>query len=198
MDEDVRGLGSGAPPWSAPEAAAVAVLSAVGVLALGGLAMGIDVAATSASPFPATSIVVWDSITYGASWAGPVLAMALLAVAGVCWWQADRWADDAAGNGIDGTEDTEGTDDLAGERARWYVARAVRLAVWDVAALALVTAAAVALVVAVVGIDAASHAGQPGWARLIGVAAEALAVVVVSACGVAVARSTQRIGASLP
>lgn len=188
MHVDERGPASGAPPWSAPEVAAVAVLGAVGVMALGGLAMGIDVAAGTLSPYPDSLIGVWDSITYGASWAGPVLAIALLAVAGVCWWQTDRWADDAA---------DDAGDEGAAEEARWYVGRAQRLGVWTIAALAIVTSAALALLVSVVGIDVASHPGQQGWARVIGVSADALAVIVVDACGVAVVRSAQRVARSL-
>lgn len=200
MDEDAGG--PGAPPWSAPEVAAVAVLAAVGVLAAGGLAMGIDVAATTPSPFSGSLVNTWTSITYGASWTGPVLAMALVAVAGLCWWQADRWAEDAADDGPagDATTDDAATDDSAAEavgHARWYVARAMRLAVWDLAALALVTAASLALVASVVGLDVTEPVGQQGWARVIGVSADALAVILVSACGVAVVRSALRIGATL-
>lgn len=187
MDVDEGGSAFGAPPWSPPEVAVVAVLGAVAVLALGGLAMGIDVAASTMSPYPDSLIGAWDSVTYGASWAGPVLAMALLAGAGVCWWQADRWADDAGGD----------TDDDAAQAARRYVARAQRLAVWNVAGMTVVTLAAFALCAAVVGIDVASHAPQQAWARVIGVAADAAAVVVVQACGIAVVRGTQRIGQSL-
>lgn len=203
MDEDAGRPAPGAPPWSAPELAAAAVLAAVGVLALGGLAMGIDVAATTASPYPGSLVDTWDSITYGASWTGPVLAMAVLAVAGLCWWQADRWAEDAA-DGSPAADDagagdptTDDEADHAAGTARWYVARAMQLALWALAALALVALASLALLAAVVGIDVAAPVGQQGWARVIGVSADALAVLVVSGCGAAVARSALRIGAAL-
>jgi hypothetical protein len=71
--------------WEVPEIAAIVVLVAFAVLVVGGLVAGIVASTGANGAFPATRQFTGQAITYGATWAEPLLAIALLAVVALCW-----------------------------------------------------------------------------------------------------------------
>lgn len=79
-----RRSGSERTPWGVPEFGATAVLVGTGVLVLGGLASGIA-AAVNVPNAP-------SAVEFGAQWASPALAMILLGVVGLSWWQFQGWS----------------------------------------------------------------------------------------------------------
>jgi len=80
-------------PWELPEAAAVAVLVAIGALIVGGVVAGIVASTASDGGLTPSHIVAGNAISFGAQWAGPVFAIVLLGVVGLCWWQSEAWSD---------------------------------------------------------------------------------------------------------
>lgn len=170
------------PPWSVPEIVVVGILSAFGAVAVGGLAAGIDVAANQNAFGPVIDpfVQTWQSITFGAAWAGPVFASVLLGLVGICWWQADRWSEDA--------EDPAARADVAVA----YIQRARRLCRWVVVALGVTALGAIADLIAAIGLMGLEHGNPISWTRVIPAIAGALAVVIISAVGTAVARETIR------
>jgi len=167
-------------PWVGPEVVAVAVLVTVGLLALGGLAEGIYVATSNSQPFVDPFANVWNSITFGASWAEPLLALFLLGATGVCWWHVDRWSDDI--------------DDSSGvlEPALGYIRRAQRIASWALGGLSLTVLGSVAGLIANIGIVVLSQSIGVADSRVIGAAASTTAVLAIGVAGSLVVRETRR------
>jgi hypothetical protein len=169
--------GAPAPKWEILEFAAAAVLTAVAFVILGGLGGGIDIAATG----PASSLqIVGSYITVGAAWAGPLLAVALLAVAGVAWWQVTGWSDV-----ID-----SGGDDADQEEAIGHLVRGYKLTRWNVVALLVTGVGAVAGFVGAVllGHDVPFASGDVS--RDILAAGNLLAVLVIITVGLLIARTS--------
>lgn len=167
-------------PWAGPEVVAVAVLVTVGLLALGGLAEGIYVATSNSQPFVDPFANVWNSITFGASWAEPLLALFLLGATGVCWWHVDRWSDDV--------------DDSSGvlEPAQGYIRRAQRIASWGLGGLSLTVLGSVTGLIANIGIVVLSHSIGVAGSRVIGAVANTTAVLAIGVAGWLVVRETRR------
>lgn len=168
--------------WEVPEAAAVAVLVAVGVLIVGGFVAGIVASTTSYGGITPSGIVAGNAISFGATWAGPLLAIALLGVVGLCWWQFEAWSeasepDDERGRVLE----------MAG-----HIRRANRISHWTQAELLLICAGAVALVVGSVLLSTGGggDANPVDWSRTIVAVADLLAVVVVAGTGAWVGRKT--------
>jgi len=161
--------------WEVPEIVGVAGLSTVALLAVGGLATGIARAVTeTGSSFPPGlfSQEVWNAITFGSQWAGPVVAIIVLAVFVLCWWQMQAWAE-----ATDGPADD---DDLAD--ARGHIGRANLMARWAMAALVLTAAGSIAGFIAEVGLNT----GQPYWTIDLYTGASLLAVLVLLGTAVVV------------
>lgn len=160
-------------PWEVPEVAAVVVLVAVGLLILGGLGTGI--AATIGSTVPigagAGTEVTGESIAFGTTWAGPLLAMVLLAVLGLCWWQVHGWAEVSA--------------EVEHHEASTHVLRGQRLAWWAKGALVLTLAGSFASLAGTMLTNSAAVA-EPAliWSRDIYDVASVLAVAVIASGGV--------------
>lgn len=167
------------PPWAGPEIAVVAVLVAFAALVLGGLAAGIDSAAAQSPPFGALE-PTWTAVQLGASWAGPLIAAVLLAATGLCWWQVDRWVDDAR------------QSMPVRHPARGYVERALVLGSWAVRGLVLTAMAAVAGLVATIAYDVEAHLNQVGVSRVFGVAASVIGVAVMTVAGAVILRESMR------
>ena len=93
LEEPTAPVSDPAPrlPWEVPELVGVAVLLVVAVLALGGLAIGI--AGSLKGQLPDNISPVWTNLEFGAQWANPLVALAVLGVLGVCWWQLQAWAE---------------------------------------------------------------------------------------------------------
>lgn len=167
--------------WEVPEIFGAAVLASVSVLGVGGLATGIARAITeAASNFPPGlgSQEVWNAIAFGSEWAGPLLAIVVLGVLGLCWWQVDAWLE---------VTETLGSDDDESEEARGHMHRAHLIARWAMTTLAVTAAGSIAGFVAEVG----TNTGQSLWTIDIYGGGSLLAVLVLLSAAVPVYRKTQ-------
>ncbi|MHB8264219.1 MAG: hypothetical protein ACYDGY_10850 [Acidimicrobiales bacterium] len=161
--------------WEAPEVAAVAVLVAVTVLIVGGLVSGIVASTSTYGPFPATQLIAGAVITAGAEWADSLVAVVLLGVIGICWWQSEAWAD--------ASEPDDEHDRVL--QAYGHVRRANRISVLAQGALFLTCAGAIALLVGGV-LQTTGQGGNTGslnWSHCIFQGANLLAVLVVAGAG---------------
>jgi hypothetical protein len=165
-------------PWEVPEIAAVAVLIAFAVIVVGGLAAGIYVSTTQQEQILDQAENIWNAVQFGASWADPLLAIALLGVMGLCWWQVEAW-----------TEETEevGPEDFT---ALGHIQRGRRISKWALGGLILAAAGAVAELGAQIGFDIPAHSEL--WSRVIGLGADTIANVVVLIAGILVVNRLDR------
>ena len=145
----------GSPPWEAPEIVAVAILVAFFVVVIGALATGIDIGTTTSLPFSDPLMNTWNAVQFGTTWAEPLIAIILLGVVGLCWWQVDAWTD--------GT----GADDEDAPTAFGHIRRARRISLWAVSSLIITTVGAIAGMVALVGYDVPAHTGRVVWDRYV-------------------------------
>lgn len=174
--------------WEVPEIFGAGVLASVSVLAVGGLATGIARAVTeSATNFPPGlgSQEVWNAIEFGSEWAGPLLAIVVLGVLGLCWWQVDAWLE---------VTESPGNDDDDESEARGHMHRARLIARWAIVALAVTAAGAIAGFVAEVG----ANSGQSLWTIDIYGGGSMLAVLVLLGAAVLVNRKMQHPDGSVP
>ena len=164
-------LPDGSPPaWEAPEIAAVAILVAFFAVVIGSLATAIDVS-VSEQGFIDPTMNIWDAIQFGTTWAEPLLAIILLGVAGLCWWQVETWSEESGSQ----TQDSS--------TALGHVRRARQISFWTLGGLIVTTVGAVAGIVALIGFNVSAHPGQVAWSRVIGAGAGVIADVVVSVAG---------------
>jgi len=174
LDEPVERV-----PWEVPEIATVTVLVATGVLMAGGLAAGIVASTPSYGGGTPLRITASTAISFGATWAGPLLAIVLLGVVGLCWWQADAWCA--------GSETGEKRDDV--NEAAGHVRRAHRISQWTQVELLLVCAGAVALVASSALLSTGGiSANAVDWARIIVEVANLVAALAVAGVGVWIGR----------
>jgi len=163
----------------------VAVLVAFFVIALGGLATGIDVSSSQQAPYLGDPMEnIWNAIQFGASWAEPLLAIVLVGVVGLCWWQVEAWSEEIEEARPEGVV------------AVGHVRRARRISRWAVGGLIVMTMGAIAGFVAMIGFDVPSHPGRLAWSRVIGVGADTVATVVVVLMGLVVFNRLNRRDAS--
>ena len=126
--------------------AGVAILVSLALLATGGLATGIARIITTENVFPGSDIqVTWNSITFATQWASPVVAVLLLTVIGLCWWQLQAWSE---------LIESPDPDDDPSDALR-HIRRAHLMARWTLVGVALTALGAVALFVSQV----ATYAG---------------------------------------
>jgi len=174
LDEPVVRL-----PWEVPEIAAATVLVATGVLMAGGLAAGIVASTPSYGGGTPSRITASTAISFGATWAGPLLAIVLLGVVGLCWWQADAW-----GAGSETDEVRDHVSEAAG-----HVRRAHRINQWTQVEFLLVCAGAGALVVSSALLSTGGiSANAVNLARIIVEVANLLAVLAVAGVGAWIGR----------
>ncbi len=163
--------------WSVPEVAASAVLLVVGLLAAGGLATGIVTVAGDTSTLGLTTRqVAGSAIGTAASWANPLLAVALIGVLGVAWVQARSSA-----IGVDGSDSSK---QRQGATRTW---RAWQLRRWALVGLLVTSAGSVAeLVGALIMLTAPPGAGIPSfeWAHDILLGAGAITTLMVASAGI--------------
>lgn len=165
--------------WEVPEIAAVVVLVAFAVLALGGLVAGIIFSTSIGGGFPATRQFTGEAITFGAAWAGPLLAIALLGVVGLGWWQIDTCKEA-------GDEEPRRFDDheVHGRMRRaWLIAVAAQVA------LILTVAGSIAALVGTV--LASLGGGAQNWSRFVIEGASLVGVLVIAAGGWKIGRSAR-------
>jgi hypothetical protein len=171
--------------WEVPEIAAVAVLAASGALMAGGLVAGIVASrpsyggGTSFGGGTSLRIAASTAISFGATWAGPLLAIALLGVVGLCWWQVDAWS-------------AASEQDDAGNRlveSAGHIRRAHRMCLWTQVALLLICVGAAALVVGSTLLSTGGLGTSPvNSARVIVEVTNLLAVLTVAGVGAWIGR----------
>jgi hypothetical protein len=137
--------------WEVPEIVAGTILVSIAILATGGLATGIahDIA-TSGQFFPSglDNQQVWSAVQIGAQWASPIVALILVGVVGLCWWQWQGWSEVM--------EDPERADELS--EALGHLRRAQRMAMWNRVILVVTAIGSIAVFVAQLGIYGRSEA----------------------------------------
>jgi hypothetical protein len=167
--------------WEVPEIAAVAVLVAFAIVVAGGLVAGVIVASTSEDgAFSPAGLATGDALIDGTTWAGPLLAFALLAVAGVSWWQINRWNELSR-------EDRPNRDDY---EVQSHLERGRRIGLAAQLALALTVAGSAAALIGTVLFSFGG--GAQSWVRYVVSGANLIAVAVVAAGGWKIGRSTRR------
>lgn len=175
--------------WSVPEAVAVVVLIGLGLVAVGGV-VGAVLRAPDLPPTVPSS-VDWQHIGSvlgsAGAWGTPVFALFAMAVDAVAWWHGQAWADERwvapEGSGADLVDR--------------HVRRAVVLADWAVALLALIAVAGVAALVGQVLID---HTGS-GWLLSADVAQSTFGLfgdLVLLGAGAWVAAQVRQLGQPAP
>jgi hypothetical protein len=157
--------------WEVPEIAATVVLLAFGALAIGGLVAGVVASAGQSVAFQASSLGTGEAINFGAAWAEPLLAVALLGVVGLSWWQTEAWS--AAGEGADHDNDDS--------EALGHIRRARRIGLAAEVALIVTVAGSVADLVGIV-MEIPGN-GALNWARYIITGASLIGVLAVAAGG---------------
>jgi hypothetical protein len=166
-----------------PEVAAVAILVSVALLATGGCVTGIArFVTTTGAAFPGVDTqLTWNAVIFGAQWASPVVAVLLLAVIGLCWWQLQAWAELI--------EAPDPDDDLAD--ALRHIRRALLIARWALVGVALTAVGAIALFAAQV----ATSSGLPDgdWTVEIAATGSFLAAVALLAAAVWAGRRLGRL-----
>jgi len=167
------------PAWEVPETAAVMVLVAVGVLAVGGLVAGIVASTTSYGSFSPIHLATGTAIAFGAQWAGPLLAFVLLGVIGLCWWQSAAWADASEPD-----DEQDRVMEVTG-----HIRRAGQISRWSQGALLLTCVGAIALVVGSVlqTTGVGGNTDSLEWARNVSQVASLLAVLIVAGAGLWIA-----------
>jgi hypothetical protein len=137
--------------WEVPEIVAGAALLSVAILPIGGLATGIarDIA-TNGQLVPSGLVnqQVWSAVSLGAQWASHFVALILLGVLGLCWWQWQGWSEVI--------EDPERVDETT--EARGHLRRARRTALWTRVVLVVTAIGSIAGFVAQLGVLSASQA----------------------------------------
>ena len=166
----------GSPAWEAPEIAAVAILVAFSAFVIGALATGIDVSMSTQPAFIDPTTNTWNAIESATTWAEPLLAIILLGVVGLCWWQVETWSEEVA---------AEAQHD---PQALGHIRRARQISFWAVGGLTITTIGAVAGIIALIGFNVSVHPGGVAWSRAFGTGAGVIADVVVAVAGVLVFR----------
>jgi hypothetical protein len=155
-------------PWEIPEVAGTSILGAIGCLVVGGLATGIARGIEIEQPFTGVQ-GTWNVIAFSTQWASPVVALFVLCVFGLCWWQLQAWSEVAE----------ESDEDDEGYEAQRHMRRAHQLACGARIALFLTAAGSLAGFVAELGVDL----GAVGWTIEIDAGAATLATLVLSLAG---------------
>lgn len=165
--------------WAPTELAVAGLLVAFGFVILGGLAIGIALAATQqGGPAFSETLAIGGYLQFGAEWAVPLFAAVLLAVLGTCAWQASAWWEAAE---RDTTDDREITDHIV----RWGT-----LALGAEGELVLTTIGSVAFFVGAVLANRGLGAATNQWVRDIPSAASLLAILTLTTVGTLIARAT--------
>jgi hypothetical protein len=166
---------NGALAWEVPEIVAVAILAAFFVIVVGALATGIYVITTQSPGLGVDPMAnTWNAISFGASWAEPLLAVIVLGVIGLCWWQVEAWSEEIEAD----AEEPSG--------AFGHVRRARQISRWALLSLLVTAIGAVAGLIAQVGLNVLGHFGPVTWVRFIGVVASVIAVLIVAVAGLLV------------
>jgi hypothetical protein len=137
--------------WEVPEIVAATILVSMAILPIGGLATGIArEISTSGQVFPSglDNQQVWSAVSFGAEWASPFVALILLGVVGLCWWQWQGWSEVI--------EDPERVDETS--EALGHLQRAQRTAMWTRVVLVVTAIGSIAGFVADLDVNGGSQA----------------------------------------
>jgi len=172
-----------ASTWDIPEFAAAAALGAIALIIAGATVAGIAVGASQIGGPSGTGETVGADMQYAAQWADILVAIALLAVSGLCWWQTEGWVRGSTGGG--GGHDSEW--------ARGHLRRVGAITVATQVELVLTGVGALAGFVGAILFYGSVPAGSDAWTRDIMPAANFVAVLAVAAAGMLI---TRRVSAS--
>ena len=167
-----------ASTWDIPEFATAAVLAAIAVIIAGATVAGIAVGASQIGGPSGTGETVGADMQYAAQWADILVAIALLAVSGICWWQTEGWVEASTGGG--GGHD--------GEWARDHLRRVGAIGVATQVELVLTGVGALAGFVGAILFYGSVPAGSDAWTRDILPAANLVAVLAVATAGMLITR----------
>jgi hypothetical protein len=154
----------------------VAVLVAFFLLVVGGLVTAIVTGTAPNEPPAPGNQFLGTSIQYGTEWAEPLLAVVLLAVLGLCWWQFQTWAD---------VTETTGDDEQAFD-AQGRIHRARQITIWTQAALGLTALGSLAFFAG--GVLSTTGLSRVVWSHDFYGGASALAVIVLAGVGLFVGK----------
>lgn len=158
--------------WEVPEVAAIVLLAAFGALVLGGLIAGI--VASTDIPI-ATGQFIGAVITEVTQWADPLVAIALLGVIGISWWQRQAW-----------TDALEAEPHLSSDaEALGHLDRARRIDLYAQSALLLTVAGAAA---SLVGIIIVLGNNAAAWSRYVYSGASLIVVTIIAGGGLWISR----------
>jgi hypothetical protein len=158
-----------------------AVLIAFALVVAGGLVAAVIVASTSANgAFAPARLATGDALIDGTTWAGPLLAFALLGVVGVSWWQINRWIDL-------NREDPPTHHDY---EVRGHLERGYRIGLAAQLALALTAVGSAAALTGTVLFSFGG--GAQSWVRYVVSGANLIAVAVVAVAGWKIGRAARR------
>jgi hypothetical protein len=151
-------------PWEVAEVGSTAVLLSTLILVLGGLASGL----VATVQFAGSS----DAVDFGAQWADPLLAMILLGLVGLSWWQHTGWMGDS--NEID-----------SGSEVAAHLARFRKISFWGQLGLLLTVAGSASYFGSAVATDIGfSPPGPEGiWSQAVFAGASFLAVTALAVAG---------------
>jgi len=166
--------------WDVPEIATTAVLVGIAVVIAGGVAAGVAVGAAAIGTPPGTAQTIGEDLQFAAQWADILVAVVLLATAGLCWWQVESWVDAVVGGEVEG-------------EAHWglgHLQRVRALTLGTQIELVLTGIGALASFIGAVLFDASVPSGSDAWTRDIFPGANLVAVLVIVTVGVLITRNT--------
>lgn len=167
-----------ASTWDIPEFAAAAALGAIALIIAGAAIAGIAVGASQIGAPGGTGETIGADMQYAAQWADITVAIVLLAVSGLCWWQTASWVE-ASSEGVSGHE---------GEWALDHLRRVRMITLATEVELVLAAVGALAAFVGAVLFYGSFAGSSASWTRDILPAANLLAVLAVASAGMLVAR----------
>src|SRR5579884_1091559 len=147
-----------APTWDVPEFAAAAALAGIAVVIAGSTVAAIALGTSQIGSPPGTAQTVGADMQYAAQWANILVAIVLLAVSGLCWWQTESWVEAATASAAGGT----------GPEARWaldHLRRVYAIASVTEVELVLTGVGALAGFVGAVLFYSGFSSGPGTWAR---------------------------------
>jgi hypothetical protein len=167
-------------PWEIQEWAALALLSAIAIVIIAGVASGV----VGDTGLNQTSASISEVLLDATRWAGFDVAFLVLAALGLIWWQVDGWAealdDDRVGGGDDDPGDPD--DERVFEEAVRHIGRNRTLATWAGGLLLVTSMAAVGLMVGVVR-ELSPPSPSMNWQQWISAGGNLLSTLTLAALG---------------
>ncbi len=169
-------------PWEIQEIVAVALLGAIAVVAVTGVASGII--SNTVHVGHLFSEPAGQALIESTQWAGLLTAFVLLCALALVWWQVDGWTDaldDLADDGSRSSGEGDAVADI--DEARRHVRRNRSLTTWAGVLLVITAVAAVALVVGVVIQQTPVVPSALDWNEIVSFGGQSLATTILAGAG---------------